>query len=62
MKEDLLRISSEGGVKEVSQYNVLLGRLFGEAVLRALEENSIYPQQVALVGSHGYVTYIHMYS
>ena len=59
LKDDLLTLCCSGHVCHVSQYNVLLGQLFVEAVLRALKENGITPRQVKLIGSHGLVTCMH---
>ena len=54
LKEELLYICMEGKVQEISQYNVLLGQLFAEAVLKGLQDINIPTNQVDIIGSHGY--------
>ena len=54
LKEELLYICVEGKVQEISQYNVLLGQLFAEAVLKGLQDINIQTNQVDIIGSHGY--------
>ena len=53
LKEDLLTIIDSGGIGRLAQFNVLIGKLFGESVLTALKGCGISPQQIKLVGSHG---------
>lgn len=57
LKEELLYICVEGKVQEISQYNVLLGQLFAEAVLKGLQDINIRTNQVDIIGSHGQTIY-----
>ena len=42
---------------ELSQLNVLLGRLFARAALEACRRFHVRPRQIALIGSHGQTVY-----
>ncbi len=55
----LLRLANGGATTtaEVSQLNVLLGRLFGRAAFEACRRFRVSPRQIALIGSHGQTIY-----
>eukprot|EP00731_Ephydatia_muelleri_P023848 Em0016g119a len=53
LKEDLMRICSNGTVGELCSYNVLLGKLFAEAAKAVARAGSLEMGKVALIGSHG---------
>lgn len=53
LKADLLWLGSEGGVREVCSYNVLLGKLFAEAARTVVAECHLEMESIAVIGSHG---------
>ena len=55
----ILRLANGGATTtaEVSQLNVLLGRLFARAALEACRRFRVSPRQIALIGSHGQTVY-----
>ena len=57
--EQLLRICNEGCVQDVCLYNVLIGELFAEAVHVMLAKLNLTYKDILVIGSHGYVLYVH---
>jgi anhydro-N-acetylmuramic acid kinase len=55
----ILRLANGGPTTtgEISQLNVLLGRLFARAALEACRRFRVLPRRVALIGSHGQTVY-----
>ena len=51
--------SSDLGLREIAELNVRLGETFAEACLRSLEQASVSPVRVDLIGSHGQTVYHH---
>ena len=51
--------AAELGVRAIAELNVLLGEVFARACLLSLEEASVLPAEVDLIGSHGQTIYHH---
>jgi len=51
LREELLRLSVEGKVHEVCQYNVLIGKIFADAARAVAKEARVDMSQVQLIGS-----------
>lgn len=50
---------AELGIRAIAELNVLLGEAFAKACLLSLEEASVSPAKVDLIGSHGQTIYHH---
>ena len=55
VRAEVLRIAEGARVSpgEISQLNFRLGRLFGDAVLRACKKFRVRPRRLSVIGSHG---------
>src|SRR5205823_5750595 len=55
VRAEVLRIAEGARVSpgEISQLNFRLGRIFGEAALRACQNFRVRPRQLSVIGSHG---------
>lgn len=55
LKDTLLRVSTpgKGSVDEICRLNVLLGEIFADAVKALLDDASVDPASIDLIGSHG---------
>ena len=51
--------AAELGIRAIAELNVLLGEAFAKACLLSLEEASVSPAEVDLIGSHGQTIYHH---
>ena len=58
VKRQVLR-AADLDLRAIAELNVLLGEAFAEACLLSLEEASISPAEVDLIGSHGQTVYHH---
>ena len=54
-----VRAAADLDVRAIAELNVMLGEAFGEACLVSLEEASVLPADVDLIGSHGQTIYHH---
>lgn len=59
VRAEILRLANGGAATtaEISQLNVLLGQLFGDAALEACRRFRVSPRQITLIGSHGQTVY-----
>ena len=53
VQEAIRKINSSSSIEEIAGLDVLVGQLFGNAVLTLLDENKIAMEQVRAIGSHG---------
>lgn len=59
LKEYVLTIIDKGSVKELSQLNVLLGRIFAYTINQFLDLLGLSSKDIDLIGSHGQTVYHH---
>ena len=55
LKDALLAISEHGSVKEICQYNVLLGQLYAQSINKLMNQLNLKSEDILVIGSHGYV-------
>lgn len=59
LKEYVLTSADKGGFKDISQLNILLGRVFANTVSEFLDLLGINAKDVDLIGSHGQTVFHH---
>lgn len=53
LQRSLRNISASSSIEDIARLDVLMGQLFGQAVLALLEENAEKTDQIRAIGSHG---------